>query len=141
MSEFLVVGYEGGGHRRHPLTWGAAAILDPEGALHNGVLNPNGNCGDPDGQAALAKHVKDGVVGALEVPAPVAKLGPYYVADLRIDLYFKKPYQCVRPSMLGIISTSIGTTRAYYVFESFERCESWLIHLNAGQYVLVPAQP
>jgi hypothetical protein len=43
--------------------------------------------------------------------------------------------------MLGIISTSIGTTRAYYVFESFERCESWLIHLNAGQYVLVPAQP
>lgn len=117
------------------MTWGAAAIMDPEDALHNGVL---GYPGERNGEAALAKYVEDGVIGLLEVPAPVDKLGPYYVVDMRLDIFKRKPYACVRPTMLGVIAVSEGSTRAYYVFESFKRCETWLIYLNAGKYVLVP---
>lgn len=130
-----IVGYEGGAESGHPLVWGAAAVRDERGVF-NAVL-PH------EFQPRLDDdELREAAVTLCEVEIPIEKLGPYFVADLDRSAAEREPYLVeddgLWPQIKRIVAIGRGPTRTYYVFESHDALQSWIYHMNAGKYVLVP---
>jgi hypothetical protein len=130
-----VIGYEGSPVSGHPLVWGAAAVRDERGvfnAVLPGKFQPRL---DED-------ELRDAAVTLCEVEIPIEKVGPYFVADIAKDMASREPYRVeedgIWPQLQKIVAIGHGPTRTYYVFESHEALQSWIYHMNAGKFALVP---
>lgn len=85
----FVVGYEGRSFKPLPLVWGAAAVRNERGVF-NAVLSDGDGAVEP--YERWQRKYAGGVCQELEVPVEVSSKGPFYVADLRLDLLDRKPY-------------------------------------------------
>lgn len=133
-----VIGHEGGAFSGYPMIWGASAIRVPGGII-NAVTNF-----PPISESEWKKLVRKGSATEIEVPIPVTSTGPLFTVSLRLDLVRSPPYLLTgdeewRAISPGVVGVGFGPTRAYYVFESHERLTSWLYHLHAGKFHLVPS--
>ena len=140
IEELYVVGYEAGADPSYPLIWGAAAVRDKRGVF-NAVIgcSPYQPRANPE---EWAKLMREGSATAIEIEIPVDTLKPYFVMSVRKDLAELKPYY-IDPEfafMRKVTAIGYGEKRTYYVFDSHDAVQSWLYHMNAGKYVLVPVE-
>jgi len=135
-----VVGYESGATPDHPLIWGAAAVRDDRG-IFNAVLSYTHGC--PMSNEDWEKTIRKGSATAIEVPIPIEEVGPYYVADVRLDLFDRAPYAVqndpVHLMMHHMVAMGRGQTRGYFILKSHDKLQSWIYHMNAVKFMLVPA--
>lgn len=129
-----VIGFEGRGEGE-PLLWGAAAVRTDKGII-NAVLG-----GPPMSEEEWQEIVNKGSATQIETPIPLKKLSPLFTMSLRLDLLKRKPYSVGNvPEIYGVVGVSRGKIRGYYAFENHKRLTTWLYHLHAGNYELIPAR-
>lgn len=145
MIKDFVIGYEGRAHKPFPLVWGAAAMRNDRGGVFNAVFGDTED-GVRDTYERWLEEFAGSICEKLEVEIEVTSKGPFYVADLRLDLLDRDPYSMEngrrwRRTAYGCVAVARGMTRGYYVFESHAMLERWLYHLHAGAFELVSAKP
>lgn len=133
-----VIGYEGARDRDSLMSYGAAGILHDDGRIENSCWGGPREYDEEERKELFESSAFE----VLEVPIEVSEFPKdTFVLDLPTSLAKREPYVLeddFHARCSWVIARSYGPERTYYLFESLERCSTWLSHLHLRGFVLVP---